>query len=126
MLQESHGEDLVCIEMVACYGMAVGAETFNTCLWIGRFVERWNYLNGVTPKLIYRRDIKLHHCGTAKAKDSNIRQALIDKYGPPGNKKAPGGTYGISKHMWAALAVAAYVHETEQEKTLCTSSTPKT
>ncbi len=36
----------------------------------------------------------------------NIRQALIDRFGPPGKKKAPGATYGLSGDMWSALAVA--------------------
>jgi hypothetical protein len=101
--------DLVAIEMIACYGMPVGKETFETCLWIGRFCER----SPIEPRLIYRRDVKLHHCGSARAKDSNIRQALIDKYGAPGTKKAPGVTYGLKSHLWAAFAIATYVSETE-------------
>lgn len=95
------------IEMVACYGMAVGADVFDTCRWIGRFEERW----GSPVKLVYRKDVKMHLCGTMKAKDTNIRQALIDKHGHPGNKNAPGKLYGVSGHCWAALAVADYTLE---------------
>lgn len=99
--------DVTVIEMVACYGMAVGKEVFETCVWIGRFYERCQH----TPRLVYRRDIKMHHCQNVRAKDANIRQALIDKYGPPGTKKAPGLTYGIKSHLWAAFALATF--ETE-------------
>lgn len=99
------------VEMIASYGMAVGKEVFETCLWIGRFIERWDGM-GKRHKLIYRRDVKLHHCGTARAKDANIRAELINKYGAPGTKKAPGLTYGISKHLWSAFAIATYVTET--------------
>jgi len=41
-----------------------------------------------------------------KAKDTNIRQALIDMIGPQGKKSCPGPTFGMSSHTWAALAVA--------------------
>lgn len=95
----------IAIEMVACYGMPVGREVFETCLWIGRFIE---CARPVSVNLVYRKDVKLHLCGTARAKDGNIRAALIDKHGAPGTKKAPGKTYGISGHLWAALAVADY------------------
>jgi len=102
--------DTIGIEMVACYGMAVGKEVFETCVWIGRFVERCTQ----TPQLIYRRDVKLHHCNSAKAKDANIRQALIDKYGAPGTKKQPGVTYGLKSHLWAAFAIATFLTETQR------------
>lgn len=98
------GADLCAIEMIASYGMPVGKEVFDTCVWIGRFVERVP----CAVRLIYRRDIKMFLCGSARAKDGNIRAALIDKHGAPGTKSNPGATYGISKHMWAALAVADY------------------
>jgi hypothetical protein len=43
-----------------------------------------------------------------RAKDANIRQALLDLIGPQGTKAQPGPTYGIKSHTWAALAVAVY------------------
>ena len=77
----------VVIEMVACYGMAVGAEVFETVFWIGRFWEIARRDIGVTR--LYRKDVKMHLCNSMRAKDGNIRQALIDKLGAPGTKKNP-------------------------------------
>lgn len=102
----SNADHLAC-EMIQSYGMAVGKEVFETCLWIGRFIEAW----GGPYTLVYRKDVKMHLCGSTRAKDGNIRQALIDRYGPAGTKKAPGATYGISKDVWAALAVATTFHD---------------
>lgn len=98
------------IEMIASYGMAVGREVFETCLWIGRFMEAWSQYGG-SFKLVYRKDVKLHICESPRANDANIRAALIDRYGPGkdkavGTKKAPGPLFGIKGDEWAALAVA--------------------
>lgn len=95
--------DLLVIEMIASYGMSVGREVFETCVWVGRFQQAWRSPDDV--KLIYRRDVKLHLCGTTKAKDANVRQALIDLLGPQGKKSTPGPTYGVKSHAWAALGV---------------------
>jgi Holliday junction resolvasome RuvABC endonuclease subunit len=102
-IQHTPAEDLA-IEMIASYGMAVGREVFETCVWIGRMVERFRAPANV--RLVYRRDVKLHLCGSPRAKDQNIRQALIDLIGPQGTKKQPGPTYGVKSHAWAALGVA--------------------
>ena len=60
--------DLVAIEMIASYGMAVGAEVFETCVWIGQYKQRC--LDAGAPvQLVYRRDVKLNLCGSARAKD---------------------------------------------------------
>lgn len=109
MLQgwELHMGDTLAIEMIASYGMAVGREVFETCVWVGRFAQAWHQPNAV--RLVYRRDVKLHLCGNAKAKDANIRQALLDLLGPQGTKKEPGPTYGVKSHAWAALGVAVTV-----------------
>jgi hypothetical protein len=106
---------LLAIEMIASYGMAVGAEVFDTCVWIGRFTERWG---GDETRLVYRREVKLHLCGSAKAKDPNVRQALLDKFGPGkelavGRKATPGPLYGLTGDCWSALGVAVTAAETE-------------
>ena len=101
------------IEMVACYGMPVGKEVFETCLWIGRFIESWQECP-IPARLVYRKDVKLHHCGNMRAKDANVRMALIDKYGKPGTKKKPGVTYGLKKDLWSAFAIATYINERQK------------
>jgi hypothetical protein len=109
------GVPLLAIEMVASYGMPVGREVFETCVWIGRFQESWRDGLRRVPedvRLIYRRDVKLHLCGNSRAKDANIRQALIDKLGPVGTKAAPGPLYGVKSHAWAAVAVAVTAFDT--------------
>lgn len=103
----------IAIEMVACYGMPVGATVFQTCVWIGRF-QQVAVSGGHSVRFIFRKDVKMHHCGNMRAKDSNIRQALIDKYGPQGTKKAPGLTYPLSKDLWSAFAIATMITEQAQ------------
>lgn len=102
-------ESTACIEMVASYGMAVGREVFETVYWIGRIDETLRRA-GLIPVRMYRQEVKLHLCHSARAKDANIRQALIDRFGGKdkaiGKKKTPGPLYGISAHAWAALALA--------------------
>ena len=97
------------IEMIASYGMPVGREVFETCVWIGRYVQAWH--TPESARLVYRKDVKLHLCGSPRAKDGNIRTALIDKLGKQGTKKQPGPTYGVKSHAWAALAVAVTAWE---------------
>jgi len=99
------------IEMVASYGMAVGKEIFQTVFWIGRFVEVWD-IKQQDWKLVYRLEVKLHHCHSARAKDANVSQALRDKYGEVGTKKQPGPLFGVKKDIWSALAIATFAHET--------------
>lgn len=111
---------LTFIEMVASYGMAVGAEVFETCVWIGRFYEVASYRHDVEPTLVKRLEVKMHHCHTAQAKDSNITQALVDRFavGQPnhgkGTKAAPGWFYGFAADVWAAYALAVYAADVRE------------
>lgn len=106
-------KDVLAIEMIASQGMAVGKETFRTVWWTGRFADTWLRTAGYLPMEVYRKDVKLHLCGQTRAKDKNVRQALIDHYGGEGGKDAaigkkasPGPLFGVSNHVWSALAVA--------------------
>lgn len=97
---------VVVIEKIEGYGMAVGAEVFATVHWSGRFTEA---AHPTRVEQMPRRTVKLNLCGSPKAKDPNIRQALLDRFGGAsavGVKRSPGPLYGISKDVWSALAVA--------------------
>lgn len=107
----------VYIEMIASYGMAVGREVFDTCVWIGRYLQvslGWGKRVHLQPRL----DVKLHHCHDSKAKDSNITQALVDRfaYGQTnhgkGTKAHPGWFHGFHRDIWQAYALGVYAADT--------------
>ena len=113
--------ELLCMEMIESMGMAVGLSVFHTCVWIGRFLQAWEQ-SGLLGEVrhVTRRQEKLFLCGTMRAKDKNIRQAVMDRYGNTrqeviGKKKTPGPLYGIANDMWAALAVAITGSEGERD-----------
>jgi len=101
---------VVVIEQIESFGMAVGREIFETVRWAGRFEEA---AHPVPVELLPRRAVKLAICGSAKAKDANLRQALIDRFGgvagkaaAVGTKARPGPLHGIANDVWSALAIA--------------------
>lgn len=106
----------IAIEMIASYGMAVGQSVFETCIWIGRFKEMAEQYN-MNVTYIYRKDEKMNLCHSMKAKDSNIVQALIDRFAPntpnkgKGTKKEPGWFYGFKKDIWQAYAVGVTYYD---------------
>ena len=101
------------IEKVACYGMPVGETVFETVYWSGRFAEQWDtdWTSANSFARITRQEVKLHLCGQARAKDANVRQALIDRFGEKGTVKNKGVLYGIKADEWQALAVAVAYSE---------------
>ena len=104
----------VVIEDVVNYGKVVGASTFKTSEWKGRFIQKWYSVSGREPVSIKRQQVKSVICGTVRAGNPQVRQAVIDQFPATGGgkqpqvgtKKAPGPLYGIKSHAWSALALA--------------------
>lgn len=109
----------IAIEMVESWGMPMGNDTIETAYWVGIF--------GRTIGLrLFRRftssDIRLHLCGTKKAKPSNLKTAIINRVDPmrkfgkyaKGTKKNPGPFFGVADHDWAALGLAVTYWEIVQ------------
>lgn len=119
---EAFGDSLYLpIEMIQHYGqgMAAGATTFETCVWIGCFKQ--HAIDHGLPieniPFIYRREEKINLCGSMKAKDKDIKTALCDRFTPgepnfgKGTKQQPGFFYGMSKDAWQAFAVAVTFYD---------------
>ena len=100
------------IEMIASYGMAVGKTVFETCVWIGIFMEALKTEYSLKATWVYRKDVKVNLCNSTRAKDSNVTQALADRFAPytrnkgKGIKKEPGFFYGFRADIWSAFSVA--------------------
>jgi hypothetical protein len=107
--------DVLVIEEIVSYGMPVGKDVFNTVFWSGRFAQA-----SLAPfHLMPRREVKIHLCGSMKAKDGNIRQAMIDRFGPVPTKKLSPPAYGghkISKDLWSAWALSVTFYDLEGAK----------
>lgn len=118
--QDFEGCKVVAIEMIASYGMAVGQTVFDTCVWIGRFIEAVK-AQGMEYELIYRKEVKMNLCNTMRANDSNIIQALVDRFAPnvrnkgKGIKSDKGFFYGFRADIWQAFAVGVTYHDTFKE-----------
>lgn len=98
------------IERVSCFGMPVGRDVFDTCEWIGRFAQAFDE-RMIPVDYIYRPEEKINLCYSAKAKDANIKAALIERFAQhdykngKGTKTNPDWFYGFSADRWAAYAV---------------------
>jgi len=103
----------VVIEQVRSYGMPVGATVFDTVFWSGRFCQAWPNEFHQMPRL----KVKQHICHDSRAKDSNIIQALVDRFAygvrnkGKGTKPEPGFFYGFKKDIWQAFALAVTWHD---------------
>ncbi len=110
--------DVVVIEMMTSYGGKVGREVFDTLVWLGRFQQE-AIRRGAEVHLINRVKVKAHICHKTTATDSQVRQALLARFGEVGTKDNQGWFYGFAKDVWQAYALAVtYLDlyaQTEQE-----------
>lgn len=112
LLKVENKDSLLVIEAIASYGAAVSQSIFGTCIWTGRFMQRWKDLGGWTF-LIYRREVVKHLLGkgSIKGADARIRAKMIERFGTDtqhaiGSKGNPGPLYGVSSDTWQALGLA--------------------
>lgn len=110
LTEYSSTENTLALEMIASFGMPVGKEVFETCVFIGRFIETFKG----PYRYVYRKDVKMHICQSMKANDSTIRRALIDRFGAPGTKAKPGKLYGLKNDVWSAFAIGITAWENPQ------------
>lgn len=104
---------VLAIENIQSFGMPVGREIFDTCVWIGRFVEM-SKAPLVWP--VYRTQVKAAFCPHTP-NDSGIRAAMCERYGgdPKKNKQA-GMLTGVKADIWSALAIATFVSDQRRNK----------
>ena len=125
-----HGKDRIiggfAIEMVASYGQRAGRSIFETCYWIGRFVEAWcrgsAEIHAGQHKpwtFVYRRaDVFKYLCPEGRPNDAAVRVAIGNRYGgdirkAKGTKNNKGPLYGMKGDIFSALAVAITAKETK-------------
>ena len=106
--------DEVAIEKIVSLGMPIGATTIDTIFFNGRLYEIFKKLKKV-PFWYPRIDIKMHLCHTTRAKDTNVRTALVNRFGEPSTKKNPHNKYNelndkiyFGSHFWSCLGIAVY------------------
>ena len=120
IVKEEEYETLV-YEEFQSYGMPVGQTTIASITWNGRYIQSALDRNKrVEP--IFRKEEKMCLCGTMKAKDSNIRQALIDRFAQfdfkngKGTKAKKDFFYGFAKDSWSAFCIATVYLDKESGK----------
>ena len=98
--------DTLVYEEFASYGMPIGKSTMESIKWNGRFIQHAIHSGYKNIFPILRKDVKINLCGSMKAKDGNIRQALIDRFGEVGVKNNQGWFYGFKSDLWSAYGLA--------------------
>ena len=102
------GPHVLVVEFPVPRGMPASRDLFLAVEWIGRFREAWG-MDAAFVKMD-RKDVKMSLCGVSSAKDTNIRAAIIDRFGGKdraiGRKATAGPLYGVKADAWQALAVA--------------------
>ncbi|MCE5247922.1 hypothetical protein LLG88_13495 [bacterium] len=108
-LQQQHALVILAIERAQALGRPAGRALLDTVFFSGQVAEYWRLAGGRDPFLVEFGDVSRYFCHSRHAKESYIRQTLLDRFGAPGTKKKPGAFYGVHGHAWSALALAVAV-----------------
>lgn len=110
IIEKNHTKiDCFVFEMIASYGVA-GKTVFDTCVWIGRFIQNIETLGKHKWFRVVRSKILSHILGKKKkgeiivgpkSKDSRVRLKMLEHFGEDKTK-------GFAKDAWQALALAKY------------------
>lgn len=124
------------LEYPSSYGMPVNQTLLDTCTIIGILIEKFKKV-GIETELIFRKTVKMHLCGSVRAKDGAVNSRVQEKFGFDHTIKKPndfywneniekyGGARYCQNDQYAALAVLCYMiephdipikNEKEQEK----------
>ena len=74
----------------------------------------------ISTKRITRIEVKSHICHAGNARDSNLRQALVDRFAKhdlkrgKGTKKNPDWFYGFADDIWQAYALGVTALDTDE------------
>lgn len=97
------------IERPVLMGKNATAALLETSRWAGVFEGAWP---GEVDRLTYHK-VRCQLASSGNAKESEVKQALISRFAPggfgkegKGTKANPGPFYGVTGHMWSAVAVA--------------------
>jgi len=110
------------VELVSNYGMVVGTTVFDTCRMIGRIEQELIVCGIGTPNFVKRKEYVSSLCGSARAKDTNVIEYLVNRFasGLPnrgkGTKKSPGWFYGFKADIWQAYAIAVWMQDQLKKK----------
>lgn len=87
----------------------VANDLVETAYWAGVFAGAWP---GDADRLTYKK-ASIAITGDSGANEAYVKQALVSRFAPSGygkegkgTVKAPGPFYGVTGHMWSAVAVA--------------------
>lgn len=87
----------------------VANDLVETAFWAGVFTGAWP---GDAERLTFKK-VSIAITGDSGANEGYVKQALISRFAPSGygkegkgTVKAPGPFYGVTGHMWSAVAVA--------------------
>ena len=115
-MKHQYGFDLAIFEQLSSYGNIIGDTVLQTAVWTGRLHQKILDDCGNSFPILYvkRKQYVTDLTTNPKAKDSNVRQYLVDRFEPnasnngKGTKKNPSRFYGVSADAWTAIAVAVW------------------